>query len=70
MLTVESSHFSDGSRWVGNTQQLQLIHFYSAGYGQVSFNALLGDGLANYITRFLTNRERNPDFIHLFQTNY
>ena len=29
------------------------------------FNALLGDGLANYITHFLTNSERNPDFIHL-----
>ena len=24
------------------------------------FNAMLGDGLANYITRFLTNSERNP----------
>ena len=34
--------------------------FFSYVWVKSLFNAMLGDGLANYITRFLTNSERNP----------
>ena len=33
------------------------------------FNALLGDILANHVTRFLKKIRIDPDFIHLFQIN-
>ena len=33
------------------------------------FNAMLGDGLANYITLLLREIRFDPDPIHLFQTN-
>ena len=46
--------------------------FFSYVWVKSLFNAMLGDGLANYITRFLTNSARNRirvSFIYFRLTN-